>query len=172
MGGQVKLTKITTLVACAIASALLGYQVGVTLVRLGQPLPTSPTNLLVTLPVIAVVLVILAIPVMRYQSAMKKNREFSAGAKPVLVKRVDPFYAMRVAVLAKAVAIAGSVFTGWHVGVLVTVLASPQVSEGGVWRSSFGIAGSLAMTIAGLLIERACRVPPESTPTDTEATTA
>jgi hypothetical protein len=168
----VKLTKVSSLIAYAVAAGLIGYAVSLILVRIGQPLPSSPTNLLVTLPVISVVLVILAIPVVRYQTAIKKNLALPAGAKPVLVKRVDPFYALRVALLSKAVAISGSIFLGWHGGVLVAVLTSPQISESAAWRSAFGIAGSLTMVIAGIIIERACRVPPDSTATDTEATAA
>ena len=167
-----KLTKISTLVAVAVSAGILGYAVSLLLVRLGQPLPSSPTNLLVTLPVIAVVLVILAIPVLRYQAAVKKALAQPAGSTRTPIKRVDPFYALRVALLAQAVAIAGSVFFGWHGGVLIAVLTSPQIAEGAAWRTGFGIAGSLLMGVVGVLIERACRVPPDSTSTDTEASAA
>ena len=167
-----KLTKISTLAAVAISAAILGFGGSFLLVRLGQPLPTSPTNLLVTLPVIAVVLVILAIPILRYQAAVKKALAQPTGTTRTPVKRVDPFYALRVALLAKAVAISGSVFFGWHGGVLIAVLTSPQIAEGAAWRSGFGLAGSVLMGVVGLVIERACRVPPDSSTTETEPSAA
>ena len=167
-----KPTKATALVSYAIATSILGFGVSLLLVRSGYALPLSPTNLLITLPVIAIVLVIMALPILRYRAAVKRAIEEPETAKQQPPKRVDPFFAMRVAVLAKAVAISGSVFLGWHAGVLIALVRAPEVESGSVWRQVFGLLGSIALIVAGLIIENACKVPPDATPPDIEASAA
>ncbi len=157
-----KQTRISTLVSNAAATAILAWGLSELLVRLGGQLPVSTTNLLATLPVIAIVLLILALPIFRYRAAIKDALGKPADAKQTPIKRVDPFYAIRVALLAKAVSIAGAVFTGWHAGVLFAVLSAPQVTANGVWRSALGLLASLGMTVCGVIVERACKVPPDA----------
>jgi hypothetical protein len=159
---QVKPTRIATLVSNLIATGILAWGFSELLVRLGAQLPVSTTNLLVTLPVIAIVLVLLALPIFRYRAAIISALDKPADSKQAAIKRVDPFYAIRVALLAKAVSIAGAVFAGWHAGVLMAVLSSPQISATGVWRSTLGLIGSLVMTVCGVIVERACKVPPDA----------
>ena len=162
-----KQTRISTLVSNLIATAILAWGLSELLVKLGGQLPVSTTNLLATLPVIAIVLTLLALPIFRYRAAIKQAIEQqaqgkSADAKRASIKRVDPFYAIRVALLAKAVSIAAAVFAGWHAGVLIAVLSSPQVSSSGVWRSALGLIGSLVMAASGVIVERSCKVPPDA----------
>lgn len=167
-----KPTKATALVSYASATSILGFGVSALLVRSGYALPLSPTNLLITLPVIAIVLVIMALPILRYRAAVKRAIEKPETAKQHPPKRVDPFFAMRVAVLAKAIAISGSVFLGWHAGVLIALVRAPEVESGSVWRQVFGLLGSIALIVAGLIIENSCKVPPDATPPDIEASAA
>jgi hypothetical protein len=167
-----KPTKATALIAYAVATAILGFGASTFLVRSGFALPLSPTNLLITLPVIAVVLVIMALPILRYRAAVKRAIEKPETAKLHPPKRVDPFFAMRVAILAKSVAISGSVFLGWHAGVLIALTRAPEIESGSVWRQVFGLLGSIALIVAGLIIENSCKIPPDATPPDAEASTA
>jgi hypothetical protein len=158
--------------AYALASTILGFGVAALLVRGGFALPLSPTNLLITLPVIAAVLVIMAIPILRYRAAVRRIIEKPELAKTNPPKRVDPFFSLRIAMLSKAVSISGSIFLGWHAGVLIALVRAPEVSAGSIWRQVFGLLGSLALIAAGLIIENSCKVPPDATPTDAEASAA
>jgi len=167
-----KPTKLTALGAYAIATVILGFGVSALLVRGGFALPLSPTNLLITLPVIAAVLVVMALPILRYRAAVKRVIEKPETAKTNPPKRVDPFFALRVAMLSKAVAISGSIFLGWHAGVLIAVVRAPEVESGSVWRQAFGLLGSIALIVAGLIVENSCKVPPDATPPDVEASAA
>jgi len=167
-----KPTKLTALGAYAIATVILGFGVSALLVRGGFALPLSPTNLLITLPVIAAVLVIMALPILRYRAAVKRVIEKPETAKANPPKRVDPFFALRVAMLSKAVAISGSIFLGWHAGVLIALVRAPEVESGSVWRQVFGLLGSIALIVAGLIVENSCKVPPDATPPDVEASAA
>jgi hypothetical protein len=167
-----KPTQITALLAYAVASTILGFGAAALLVRGGFALPLSPTNLLVTLPVIAAVLVLMALPILRYRAAIRRiieKPETAAGNPP---KRVDPFFALRVAMLSKAVSISGSIFLGWHAGVLIALVRAPEVESGSVWRQVFGLLGSIALIVAGLIIENSCKVPPDATPPEAEASAA
>jgi hypothetical protein len=168
-----KATKISTLLTAAISVGILAYGFCVLLVRSGAQMPVSATTLIGTLIVIPIVLMILALPMFKYRSAIKQALAQASDAKKQPVKRVDPFYALRVALLSKAVSLSGAIFGGWHIGVLIAVLSSPQISSASVWRTSLALVASVAMVVCGLVVERACKVPPDaSSSTDTEASPA
>ncbi|MFM5904338.1 MAG: DUF3180 domain-containing protein [Microbacteriaceae bacterium] len=167
-----KPTKVSALFAYAFASALAAFGVSAFLVRNGFSLPISPVNLLLTLPTISVVFLIMAWPILRYRASVKRAIAKPETAKSTLIKRVDPFYAMRVALLSRAISISGSIFLGWHAGVLVALLRAPEASASGIWQLVFGLLGSISMIVVGLIVENACRVPPDATPPDAEASAA
>ena len=146
-----KPTKILTLVINAAALALLAY-LGVRIgVGAGLPIPISEPNLLVTLPAIAVVNIGLAVPILRYKRAAQR---FIAGAQKSRPKRLNPFYAVRVV----PASIAGTWFFGWHLGVLGNQVSTQVMSEA-VVNTVIGLVGSLMMVIAGVIAEKACRLP-------------
>jgi len=77
-------------------------------------------------------------------------------------QRVNPLVVARLAVLAKASSLAGAIFAGAYGGVAAWALAERswlRVAEVNVLPSVAGVIGALALTAAGLLLERACRVP-------------
>jgi hypothetical protein len=69
---------------------------------------------------------------------------------------------VRVALLAKSTAIAGAFFSGWHAGVLIALLSSPAPTASLLWRAILAVVGSIAMVVCGLVVERACKVPPDA----------
>jgi hypothetical protein len=162
-----KPTKISALISYAVATSIIGAFVAELLVRSGAPIPVSPTTLVAVLPFISVSLVTFAWPILKYRQAVrarleqaKKDATSSTGSQAP--KRVDPFYAVRVALLAKSTAITGSIFSGWHAGVLIALLGSPAPTAGLFWRAILAVAGSIAMVVCGLVVERACKVPPDA----------
>ncbi len=162
-----KPTKLSAIVSYAVASSIIGVFLAEFLVRSGAPIPVSPTSLVAVLPFISVSLVVFAWPIFKYRQAVRDRLEQAkkdpaASSNSPAPKRVDPFYAVRVALLAKSTAIAGAFFSGWHAGVLIALLSSPTPTAGLFWRAILAVAGSIAMVVCGLVVERACKVPPDA----------
>jgi hypothetical protein len=157
-----KLTKLRFLFLLALISSVAGYFVAAFLVGRGFQVPVSAVNLILTLGAIGVVLLGLAIPIWRYRSALKQP----SGKRP---KRVDPFYAVRVLLLAKASAIAGSLFAGWHLGLVGFQLLSPVVVQVLVLQNALGFFASFALVASAFVTEQICRLPNDDTPDPDQA---
>lgn len=74
---------------------------------------------------------------------------------------LDPLFAARAVVLAKAAAYGGAVLTGWYAAQALAVL--PDVVGARRTRLLVAVAAAvaaLAVTVAGFLVQRWCRVPP------------
>ena len=160
-----KPTKLRFLFLLAIIFAVTGYFVAAFFVSRGFSVPVSPGNLLITLGAIGIVLLALSIPIWRYRSALKDN----VSTRP---KRVDPFYAVRVLLLAKASAIAGALFAGWHIGVVGFQLFSPVIVQVLVLQNTLGFFASFALAASALVTEQICRLPNEPTPDPDQAVTS
>jgi hypothetical protein len=73
-----------------------------------------------------------------------------------------PHQAVNRLVLGKACALVGALLTGCYLGYAVAQLGvSDPASEGRLWRSLVAALGAAAVTAAALLLELACRVPPD-----------
>jgi hypothetical protein len=153
---EMKQTKSSNLIFFLISSAIATFFIVRFIVQQGSATPLSPTNLLITVPAIGLVVLGLAYPVWAYRRAIKEQ---IVNPKKPRAKRIDPFYAVQVLLLAKATAIAGSLFAGWHLGVLVFQLGSPVVATDSTLRTGLGLAGSILMLICGYLAELICRLP-------------
>jgi cytochrome c oxidase assembly factor CtaG len=127
--------------------------------------PVSPSNLLITLAAISAVLLVLSIPIWRYRSALKQK----SAQRP---KRVDPFYAVRVLLLAKASALAGVLFASWHLGVVIFTLSGAVVVQSLVLQNSFGFIASVMLIVAALITEQICRLPQDADPDPDQAVTS
>ena len=121
----------------------------------GMAIPASPPNLLVTLAAIAVILLGLSIPIWRYKASLT---QYSKGPRP---KRVDPFYAVRVLLLAKASALTGSGFIGWHLGAMIAQLSLHVNFTAALLQNSLGLVASMVLTVAAIVSEQICRLPDE-----------
>ena len=80
------------------------------------------------------------------------------------VRPVDPLLVARLAVLAQASAYVGAVFAGIWTGVLAHVgpeVGRLQTAGGDTVAALVGIVSSVALVVAALWLESACRVPPE-----------
>lgn len=147
-----KPTKALALIGYAALATGSGAATTFILVSRGSVTPLSPLNLSITLVAVAVVLVILAIPMIRYRAALKDTTK-----QP---KRVPPFYAIRVVVLAKATSIAGALFLGWHLGVLAAQLTRPEPR---LAPTITGLIAAAITTAAGIVVEHLFRIPPDQT---------
>ena len=150
-----KPTKISVVLVIVFGVTVVSFLAVRLLVANGMAVPASPTNLLVTLAAIAVILLALTIPIWRYKASLT---QYTKGPRP---KRVDPFYAVRVVLLAKASAITGSGFVGWHLGAMIAQLSLPVSFTAALLQNSFGLVASLVLTVAAIVSEQICRLPDE-----------
>jgi Protein of unknown function (DUF3180) len=89
------------------------------------------------------------------------------GAAPV-----EPLTVMRYVLLAKASSMGAAVFTGFFASVLVWLLGQPR-DAGSHTASDLppaagGLGGAILLLVAALLLERACRVPPQPEDEDSD----
>lgn len=149
-----KQTQIMTLVAWAVSATTAGYLLPLVLINGGGSIPISPWSIVVTLPLIAIVLSILAVPIYRYRRALVEIQKTKSLTRP---KRLNPFYAVRVVLLAKSIAISGAIFTGWHLGVVWLQVTSPVIPSSTL-QNALALIGSVLMTLVALIVERICKV--------------
>lgn len=141
-------TRPSTLLLMAILGGVAGWFLETALVATGRAAFIPPVTLAAALALIGVIVVVLALPVHRVVKGTAKSR-------------VDPFYATRAVVLAKASSLTGALLGGAAVAVLVFLLT----------RSVIPPVNSLALAIAtvvagivlfagGLIAEKMCTLPP------------
>jgi hypothetical protein len=84
---------------------------------------------------------------------------------------LNPFYAVRVLLLAKSIAISGSIFTGWHLGVVWLQVTSPVIPSSTL-QNALALIGSFLMTAIALIVERICKITEDSATDSSEIETA
>jgi Protein of unknown function (DUF3180) len=159
-----KTTSPLLLIVTTVVSTILGGIYGMYQVTHGHALPVAHPSTLATMPAIAAILAALAIPVFRYRKQLlelSKAKAPGASAPPVTTarpKRLDPFYAVRVLVLAKSTSVASTVIGGFHLGLVLLQLTTPVVAVT-VWLNVWGVVGAVLSLVVGLVVERACKIP-------------
>lgn len=149
-----KPTKVLTLLGWVIPAATAGYLYSRFVVASGGQVPVAPLNLILTFLAIAIILAIFAAPMFRYRRELEAQRKNSSAPRP---KRLNPFYAVRLVMLAKATAIGGALFAGWQLGVIWFQVSSP-VTPGSVWQNFAALVATIIMVVTALVIERICRI--------------
>lgn len=157
-----KPTKVLTLLGWVIPAATAGYLYSRFVVASGGQVPVSPLNLILTFIAISAILAIFAAPMFRYRRELAAQRKSPAAPRP---KRLNPFYAVRLVVLAKATAIAGALFAGWQLGVIWFQISAP-VTPGSVWQNVAALVTAIIMIVLAVIIERICRITEDSSETE------
>jgi len=139
-------TRPLHLVLLALGGIAAGWLLEVLLVSTGRAVAVPPYTLAITLLAIAVLVVLLALPVRRVAQGRP-------GAK------VDPFYATRVVVLAKAASITAAALSGAMLAILVFLVTRPVIGSA-LWPAILGAVASAALLAAGVIAENMCRLPP------------
>ncbi len=143
-----KRTGPITLVLCAVSGAIVAGLVQVALASAGRPVVVVPFTLALALIAIGAIVVALAWPIRR----MTKG----SGSGPV-----DPFFATRVVMLAKASSISGSLVSGVAIGMLGYLLSRSVVPGAASTTPAIAaLVGALALMTCGLVAEAMCRIPP------------
>lgn len=145
-----KPTRASVLVSVALVTAVAGFAVDAVLASRSAPTLLLSVPLGLTLAFIGIAVVLMARPVRRHA------RDGAGRARPV-----DPMYATRVVVLAKASSIGGALFGGFAVGLLVYLLSrSATPSLGSTVPNAVALAGAVVLTVCALVAERMCVAPP------------
>ena len=134
------------LVLLALVGFALAFATDLALAMRGEPVLVPPLSLAVGLVLIAALLVALAWPV----------RAAARGEK-----RIDPFYATRVVVLAKASALAGALLLGGAGGILTYLLSRAVVPIGSTLTAAGTLVAAVILLIAALVAEHFCALPPD-----------
>lgn len=148
-------------------STAAGYGYSVWAINSGRVIPVSGVTLSISVIVVAVILISLAIPIWRYKRNLKKATdalEQNPTAKVNKPMPVDPFYAVRVLILAKAGAVTASMLGGWHIGVLIKQYTAPVVVESSTGTNIAAGIASLVLLVVSFIVEWMCRLP--SNPND------
>jgi len=145
----VKRTSLGIIVVLVVVAAVVGYLIELAIVTSGGSAFAPPVSLPITLTAIAIVIVALAIPVRRSVTGKKKDR-------------LDPFYAVRVAILAKSSALTGALLTGLGAGIVVHALSLPILNSDLLGRGIAQTVGAALLLTAGLVSERMCTLPPDT----------
>jgi hypothetical protein len=136
------------LIALGVIGVVIGYLLEIALVAAGTAMLVPPVSLSVTLVAIAVIVVLFAIPIRR-------------AVRSKVRVHVDPFRAMRVAVLAKACSLVGALLTGTGIGIVVYVLTRPiPATSDVIWPSVVAAVSAVILLVAGLIAEYFCSLPP------------
>lgn len=149
-----KRTRAGVLVLLGLICVASGFLVELVLTAIGRPILVPPISLAITLVAIAAIILAVAIPIYR---AVKGRSD----------ARINPFQAVRVAILAKASSLCGTLLAGGSVGLLLyiatrTVLPAPT----SIWLGVASTVGAFVLLTAGLIAEYMCTIPPGEDPDD------
>jgi hypothetical protein len=147
-----KRTHPSSLVASVVGGIVLGYLGDLLMVSTGRNALVPPLSLPITLVGVAAIVLVLAWPIHRAVTGASK-------------RRIDPFRAMRIAVLAKASSLAGALVLGLGLGItifLVTRVVVPSAAT--VWLALATAIGAALLLAAGLVAEWFCTLPPPDDP--------
>ena len=136
----------------AVASAVIGFGYSQWAVNNGLEVPISGQTLALSIALVAIILLALVVPIWKYKRTL---------TKPSAVKLipVNPFYAVRVLLLAKASAITAALFIGWHAGVLIKQLTAPVVVPEAMSSNITVLIVSALLLVEAFLIEQICKLP-------------
>ena len=144
-----KRTHASTLVAFALGGLVVGYLADLATVSSGSKAIVPPISLPVTLIGVAVIVVALAWPIRR-------------AVKGKATKHLDPFRAMRTAVLAKACSLSGALLFGFGLGITLFLLTRSVVPAADtVWLAFATAIGAGLLMAGGLIAEAFCTLPPD-----------
>ena len=149
-------THASTLVAFVVSGLVVGYLGDLAIVSAGSTALVPPVSLPITLVGVAVLVVALAWPIRRAVKGTAKTR-------------IDPFRAMRIAVLAKACSVSGALVTGMGAGIALFLVTRTVLPPAGtVWMAVATAIGAVLLMIGGLVAEYFCTLPPPEDPEEVE----
>ncbi|MCU1409631.1 MAG: hypothetical protein JWR04_338 [Rhodoglobus sp.] len=142
-------TKPLHLVLLAVLGGGLTWLLENALAASGRAVLIPPFTLAVALVLIGVIIVVMALPVRRVSRGVPNAR-------------IDPFYATRVVMLAKASSLGGALLAGGGLGIGGYLLSRSVLPAVGSVTMAFAAAvGAISLLAAGLIAEHMCMIPPD-----------
>lgn len=142
-------TKPLHLVLLAALGTTALWFVETALAASGRPVLMPPFTLALALVLIGVIIVVMALPIRRVARGHRSAR-------------VDPFYATRVVMLAKASSLGGALLAGAGLGIAGYLLSRSVVPGVGSVSMAVGMTvGAILLLVAGLVAEHWCTIPPD-----------
>ena len=143
-----KKTSVVSLLVLAMIGGVLAGVLEFALAVSGKPIIVPPLTLGVTLAIFGALIVAVAVPIRRSVTGRAHTR-------------VDPFYALRVVMLAQASALGGALLVGAGLGVIIYLLSLPVAPvSASVVLAIAAIVGAAILLSGGLIAEYMCRIPP------------
>jgi hypothetical protein len=136
------------LLVLALAGAAVGFLLDHALTTAGRPTFTPSIVLPIFLALLAIAVLALAWPI---------RRSTRATTRSITRRRVDPFRAVRIAMLARASSLVGAVITGFGAGLGAYLLSRPITPPIGAIIAT--TAAALVLTIAAVIAESFCMLP-------------
>ncbi len=140
-----KRTSVSVLVIAAAIGAVVGFGVDQLLTGVGRATFTPSLLLPVLLVLLAAATVLFALPIRR--------AIVGRGHGPI-----DPFRAVRVAILAKASSIVGAAVAGFAAGLLVFLLTRPVTPVGSMAAVIAALISGLVLLAGALVAEHLCTI--------------
>jgi hypothetical protein len=141
-----KRTGAVILIIALVIGAVVGFVVDTMLTAMGRTTFSPAASLPTILVLLGAVVVVLAIPIFRASRGRSGQR-------------IDPFRALRIAMLAKASSLLGAVAAGFAAGLLGFLLTRPVTPSIGSMGSIIAtlVAGAV-LVVAGLVAEQLCTI--------------
>jgi len=151
-------TSVVVLLLVALAAGAAGFLVDHALTVAGRATFTPVLALPILLVLLGAAVLALAWPV---RSSMRRRGEAR--------RRVDPFRAFRIAMLARASSLLGAMIAGFAVGLAAYLLTRPVAPPlGSITAVIVTLGGALVLTVAALIAEHFCTLPEDGGPHDTD----
>lgn len=142
-----KRTDPLALIVAAVLGGGAGFVIDQVLTTSGHPTFTPPIGLTILLVVLGGACIALAWPIRRSVRDQK-------------APRVDPFRALRIAVLAKASSLVGAAVGGAGLGLIVFLTTRPVSAPIGSMGAIIAAVGaSIVLVVAALVAEHMCTLP-------------
>jgi len=143
-----KRTHASPLIGLGLLGLVVGFLLEIGAAASGSAIIVPPVSLPLTLAAMAAIVVGLA---WRVRRSIRRRA----------TRRMDPFWAMRVAVLSKASSLSGALLLGMAVGVVTYILTRTVVAAlPSLWLTIAAAIGALLLLVGGLVAEFFCTLPP------------
>jgi len=144
-----KRSHATGMLAAVLIGLVIGFLLELGFAASGDPIVVPPVTLPMTLILLGAVVVSLAWQVRQ-------------GSRRKALRRIDPFWAMRVAVLSKATSLSAALLLGAALGIVLYILTRSVVPAATSLWLGIGMAiGGAVMLAGGLVAEYFCTLPPD-----------
>ncbi len=143
-----RFTAMSTLVMLALAGTIIAGAGQWLLTRLGEAAIVPPATWSATLAILGAAILALAWPVRR-------------SVRSATTVALDPVYATRVLLLAKAGSLVGSALAGGAAGLGLFFLSRPVLADDALWWVGAALVGALVLGVGGSVAERWCAYPPD-----------